>query len=607
MRGETRTAGSLQRALRTPLLDLARRRTVDGRELSDAIAAVNLPPPVADVVAKVTRATRLWPAEQLDVARELVTHFQDALEEVTDAARETGLEVPPEDGARVAKLVADFGDPVTTARLIRRARLRSRPLPARLARAAKQALVGFAAFFLLVYGALFLRFHSEDSSLPPAVVPGFVEEHNAAVERLAEDEKAWPIYDRAYAQLRAARDAWPLHPTADPDDSPWRLFLARPGDAAWPHLAAFLENAEVRDGLREARSAGAAPHLGFRLRVRRNERGDVRIDSREVVKGLSFLQLLLVADVAYAQEKADGALAHASLVALTALARQVREPAPFHHYIYICAPLNVRSIAVALTDVLVRSPELLSEKHLVDLAHRLAGLGGPESFRFRWETEREAAHLRWDRLYCRGGKTRGRISRSALESHGRPGSWWGGGWGGGSRSHWPAETVLSSAAGVPVLPFLVVTREALEEKARSIYAAVDAQFARPLWERDVAFNGPEFRDLRSVRYLPFRMWRLPLPSPEDGAYELMLRDAALVSIALELFRRRHEGWPERLEELVPAFLPALPLDQFDGQPLRYRLVDGKPLLYSIGEDRDDDGGRRHTDRKRGGDWILREP
>jgi hypothetical protein len=35
----------------------------------------------------------------------------------------------------------------------------------------------------------------------------------------------------------------------------------------------------------------------------------------------------------------------------------------------------------------------------------------------------------------------------------------------------------------------------------------------------------------------------------------------------------------------------VPVDRFDGQPLRYRLVNGAPLIYSIGMDGDDDGGR----------------
>ena len=47
---------------------------------------------------------------------------------------------------------------------------------------------------------------------------------------------------------------------------------------------------------------------------------------------------------------------------------------------------------------------------------------------------------------------------------------------------------------------------------------------------------------------------------------------------------------ERLEQLVPKHLEAVPADQFDGLDLRYLARSEGPLLYSVGRDgRDDDG------------------
>lgn len=62
-----------------------------------------------------------------------------------------------------------------------------------------------------------------------------------------------------------------------------------------------------------------------------------------------------------------------------------------------------------------------------------------------------------------------------------------------------------------------------------------------------------------------------------------------VAIALELYRRRHGAWPATLAELIPDLLPEIPLDRYDGAPLRYRLIQGKPVIYSVGEDGNDDG------------------
>jgi hypothetical protein len=71
----------------------------------------------------------------------------------------------------------------------------------------------------------------------------------------------------------------------------------------------------------------------------------------------------------------------------------------------------------------------------------------------------------------------------------------------------------------------------------------------------------------------------------------LYRDATLTTIALEQYRRAYADWPETLDQLVPDFLDAIPPDRADGKPLRYRRTDGGgATLYSLGPDRDDDGG-----------------
>ena len=62
-------------------------------------------------------------------------------------------------------------------------------------------------------------------------------------------------------------------------------------------------------------------------------------------------------------------------------------------------------------------------------------------------------------------------------------------------------------------------------------------------------------------------------------------------IALRRFQLLHGRLPEKLEELVPAFLSAVPTDRMDGKPLRYRREGEKAFtLWSVGEDLKDDGG-----------------
>ncbi len=65
---------------------------------------------------------------------------------------------------------------------------------------------------------------------------------------------------------------------------------------------------------------------------------------------------------------------------------------------------------------------------------------------------------------------------------------------------------------------------------------------------------------------------------------------------MEIFRRRTGHYPTTLDALVPTLLPVLPLDLWDGKPLKYKIEDHRPLLYTIGSDLIDNDGVRSTDR-----------
>jgi hypothetical protein len=68
-------------------------------------------------------------------------------------------------------------------------------------------------------------------------------------------------------------------------------------------------------------------------------------------------------------------------------------------------------------------------------------------------------------------------------------------------------------------------------------------------------------------------------------------DHARLAIALERLRLTEGVFPDALSALVPEFFPVLPRDPFSGQEYRYQRTDsGTFLLYSVGENRRDDGG-----------------
>jgi hypothetical protein len=106
------------------------------------------------------------------------------------------------------------------------------------------------------------------------------------------------------------------------------------------------------------------------------------------------------------------------------------------------------------------------------------------------------------------------------------------------------------------------------------------------------------------QYPRYREWRRQRGDVENVGHglrlagweeDILLRDhallrCALAALAAERYRLAHGDWPRTLADLVPAYLPAVPLDPFDGEPLRYRRTGTGAVIYSVGEDGRDDGG-----------------
>lgn len=69
------------------------------------------------------------------------------------------------------------------------------------------------------------------------------------------------------------------------------------------------------------------------------------------------------------------------------------------------------------------------------------------------------------------------------------------------------------------------------------------------------------------------------------------RSMTVCAVALKRFFMENQRLPSSLSDLVPEFLSSVPIDSMDGRPMRYRLTpDGTFVLYSVGQDGEDDGG-----------------
>jgi hypothetical protein len=111
-------------------------------------------------------------------------------------------------------------------------------------------------------------------------------------------------------------------------------------------------------------------------------------------------------------------------------------------------------------------------------------------------------------------------------------------------------------------------------------------------------------DIKEARQKLYLMTALIMPAlgksiDRDAENSARLRTAA-TALGIERYRLKHAGrLPEALAVLVPECLPAVPIDPFSGEALQYRKRDKGFVVYSVGADRQDDGGVTTMAKKRG--------
>lgn len=190
----------------------------------------------------------------------------------------------------------------------------------------------------------------------------------------------------------------------------------------------------------------------------------------------------------------------------------------------------------------------------------------------------------------------------------------------------------------PMLPGLAIERSAVNRFYGRVLEMMDRlpadRLGRDEWVPaldELKAQSPMLRSLGGP-------WAMQLTGVEDRPTQ---RAAIAAMVALERYRLAHGAYPDGLERLVPEFLTSVPVDAYRGGPLGYRLarsvavggagaaegvgeghatqdLGGRGyLLYSVGPDLVDDGGRVDlTDPmpKRGPgakpepgwDWVLNQ-
>ncbi|MCC6489919.1 MAG: hypothetical protein IT364_20690 [Candidatus Hydrogenedentes bacterium] len=100
---------------------------------------------------------------------------------------------------------------------------------------------------------------------------------------------------------------------------------------------------------------------------------------------------------------------------------------------------------------------------------------------------------------------------------------------------------------------------------------------------------------------------LPIKGLEHMPLNAVVARIGLLIVAIERYRSDCEELPRNLQRLVPDYIPEVPLDPYDGQPMRYVAQDQDYMLYSVYFDRVDDGGaplEKTGESELKGDWRI---
>ncbi len=627
------------RALNTPLpFPVSVRRWLfrNREDWRTVVRASGLPGTVQHAVALIVRRTRLWRSEKTEVARELCAHFTDGIVS----------------GREAEELCRAFGDPKAAATLIRNAKRRGRPLWWQTWRYGSRGIGVVLLVLLGIYGVMALLFFA----YRPSIKRNFAAELNAPILAVPEAQRAWPVYFEAIKKIGKLPDSlvttqMPETGTGKPQE-PEDTWPQKPRDRRWPEAAAWVES--QRDGVAMIRRAAGMEHLGFPLlnqlpedyRRWQAELAGTTLEAaiaREANPPLVGVLLpylgefrimarMIVVDARIAAQTNDADRFVGDIRAMCGLARQCDEVDTFINKLVQVAILGLAE--ETLKEWL--NADALTPVHLRDLAHQFGAFDN-SVIRAPLDLERNFLRDFVQRSYSDDGHGNGHmtheglrmlesITTSANSPFVEPGH----------------ETILALAGPLSVAG--MASRKELLAEMERLFALSEREGSTPQWERaesaaDVAVVRLSEGVVSRARYAML-ITLIPALGKVHASIEQarQTRDGILVALATESYRREHGVYPPALDALVPGLLPSVPVDRYDGKPLKYRIIgDGSatvPVIYSIGVDRIDDGGRGPKDPRNvanmfayktparmqqimsdpglirdqfGGDWVLYRP
>lgn len=163
----------------------------------------------------------------------------------------------------------------------------------------------------------------------------------------------------------------------------------------------------------------------------------------------------------------------------------------------------------------------------------------------------------------------------------------------------PVEYVIMDAAG-PYRVFL--WRNDLEAYLRWI-RRYERWSAQPYIAHLQEWRQPEPRNgmggLLTTIIAPSFSRSGELAAKADAQHRLIM-----LAVAMWQYRLAEGSFPAELGQLSPKYLLTVPIDPFTGKDMKMAQVDGHPVIYSVGPDLVDDGGKPMDQQDKKGDVSL---
>lgn len=441
-----------------------------------------------------------------------------------------------------------------------------------------------------------------------------VGEFNASVDQIPESDRAVGLFAEAFHRLRAL--------------DPWKDSSIRPGEEGWEDLCAWIEEPEVQRAFTELEEAARRSELGIGLSsiedptwsrdhadaeatVGHNSPGSPLIMNmlQPYVGIVRWTSGMLSADAMIALETGDRARFTESVRTRLGLTRLIKQPNMLINQLVQVAELE--RVREDIHQAISTKPDLIDEAMAKEFEAILADVTEHHILRdMRWEQLKLEDGLR--RMLTTSGEFDPQRTAVFMEA-----------------INTDDFAALPPPSEVPFASMNTAFREVIEHFERYSNRANKA-IEMPWEPQSESLNAQLEAWKREDPSIPWQIARLwfDMLSPSWDQWAVTIRTSNQNMIALRLLlaahrhRLRHGDPALALADIDPDLMTFQPTDGFTGGPLQYRWTDSGPLIYALGADGDDDGGRHALDAdgeplqtisddyltsKPDGDWRLYPP